>query len=255
MARAGALVLILFALLAGDAKAAQELPVYYVDGPLPTISEGAVGLLVPGAGPDTSREEALASLVRGQVRNSLRGGEPEGAPLISVSEFPERPAASYILVSLPEGGTQPNDRRYPVLVNAPGYSGILTSDSTRIPGLVSIADIAPTALGKKGALGSQPDSDPAGTLRALDARIDGHNDVRVPAGILAGVILLALALLWPEAGLLGFGSALLANLGLGLAEVSSFWPTLLVIGLAAAAGGPLLALVLRSDLETGLFLG
>ena len=68
------------------------------------------------------------------------------------------------------------------------------------------------------------------------------------------MILIALALLWPKAGLLGFGAALLANLALGLAEVSSFWPTLVVIGLAAAAGGPLLALALRSDLAVGLFL-
>jgi hypothetical protein len=54
--------------------------------------------------------------------------------------------------------------------------------------------------------------------------------------------------------LLGFGAALLANLALGLAEVSSFWPTLVVIGLAAASGWPL-AQVIRSDLEIGLFLG
>ena len=109
-------------------------------------------------------------------------------------------------------------------------------------------------MAEEGALGSQPDSDPAATLAALDARIDEHNDSRVPAGLLAGLILIALALLWPKAALLGFGAALLANLALGLAEVSSFWPTLAVIGLAAAAGGPLLALVLRSDLAVGLFL-
>ena len=77
---------------------------------------------------------------------------------------------------------------------------------------------------------------------------------RVPAGITAGVILLVLALLWPRAGLLGFGAALLANLALGLVAVSSFWPTLIVIGLAAA-GGWLLAVVLRSDFAIGLFLG
>src|SRR4029453_17107632 len=142
----------------------------------------------------------------------------------------------------------------PILVHAPGYRGVLTSDSTRIPGLVSIADIAPTALGEEGALGSQPDSNPAATLAALDKRIDGHNNSRVPAGITAGVVLLVLAVLWPRAGLLGFGAALLANLALGLAEGSSFWPTLVVIGLTAAAGGPLLALALRSDLAIGLFL-
>jgi hypothetical protein len=253
MARAAALALVLFALLAGDARAAQELPVYVVDGPLPS-SEGAFGLLVPGAGPEISREQALAALVRGEVRNSLRGDLPEEQPLISVDELVGAPEPPYILVALPKSGTQPNDKRYPVVVVAPGYRGILVSDSTRIPGLVSIADIAPTALGEEDALSSQSDSDPAGTLAALDDRIHEHNDSRVPAGLLAGLILIALALLWPKAGLLGFGAALLANLALGLAEASSFWPTVVVIGLAAATGGPLLALVLRSDLALGLFL-
>ena len=68
MTRAAALALVLFAVLAGDARAAQELPVYVVEAPLPS-TEGAYGLLVPGAGPDTSREQALAALVRGEVRN------------------------------------------------------------------------------------------------------------------------------------------------------------------------------------------
>src|SRR6187200_2819120 len=253
MPRAAALALVLFALLIGDARAADQIPVYVVDGPLPS-GEGSFGLLVPGAGPETSREQALAALVRGEVRNSLRGGPPEGQPTINVDELAGAPEPPFILVSLPQGGTQSNDKRYQVLVVAPGYRGILVSDSTRIPGLVSIADIAPTALGEEGALGSRPDSDPAATLAELDARIDGHNDSRVPASLLAAVILLALAVLWPKAGLLGFGAALLANLALGLAEVSSFWPTLVVIGLAAAAGGPLLALALRSDLAVGLFL-
>jgi hypothetical protein len=254
MARAAMLALLLFALAAGEARAAQQFQVYVVEEPLPSHSNGAVGLLVPGAGPETSREEALASLVRGEVRNSLRGGTPSGAPLIRVSELSGTPEPPYILVALPKGGTQPNDRRYPVVVVGPGYRGILTSDSTRIPGLVSIADIAPTALGEKDALGSRPDSDPTATLRDLDSRIAGHNDSRVPAGIVAGVVILVLALLWPSAGLLGFGAALTANLVLGLTEVSSFWPTLIAIGLAAAVGGPLLARALRSDLGIGIFL-
>ncbi len=257
MVRVAAVALVLFALIAGDARAAQEFKVYVIEGPVLDFAEGtngAVGLLVPGGGPDTSREQALASLIRGEVRNSLRGGEPAGPPLIRISDFSATPEPPYILVVLPKAGAQPNDRRYPVLVNGPGYKGILTSDSTRIPGLVSIADIAPTALGEEHALGSQPDADPAATLADLDARIDGHNNSRVPAGITAGVILLVLALLWPRAGLLGFGAALLANLALGLAGVSSFWPTLVVIGLGAASGW-LLARVIRSDLAIGLFLG
>jgi len=256
MARAAALALVVFALLAGDAQALQGgFNVYVVDGAFPT-HEGAAGLLAPGAGPETSREDALASLLRGEVQNSLRGPLPNGGQAINLAQlYGSPPKPPYIIVSLPKGGTQPNDRRYPILVSGPALrDGILVSDSTRIPGLVSIADIVPTALGKDGALSSQAESDPAATLADLDARIDDHNDSRMPAGLLAGLILVALALLWPKAGLLGFGTALLANLALGLAEVSSFWPTLVVIGLAAAAGGPLLAPALRSDLVIGLFL-
>jgi hypothetical protein len=254
MARAAALALVVFALLAADARASQEFKVYPASLPMANYPNGAIGLLVPGAGPETSRQAALEALVTGKVENSLRGETKGGPPLIALASPEVVPIGPRIYVGLPPEGAQPNDRRYLVVVIGKGYHGLLTSDSTRIPGLVSIADIAPTALGEEGALGSQPDSDPAATLAELDARIDGHNDSRVPAGIVAGVILIVLALLWPKAGLLGFGAALIANLALGLAEVSSLWPTLIVIGVAAAAGW-LFALVLRSDLAIGLFLG
>ena len=100
MARAAALALVLFAVLAGDARAADQLPVYVVDGPLVMTTRGALGLLVPGAGPETSREQALAALVRGEVRNSLRGGSPDGKPLINVDELARAPEPPYILVAL-----------------------------------------------------------------------------------------------------------------------------------------------------------
>ena len=252
MARAAALAFVLFSFIVGEAQATQLFRVSVVDQPLAAHPKGAIGLLVPGAGPDTSRAQALAALERGKVENSLRGGFPSGPKLIEIT--PASGEGPRIYVSLPAGGTQSNDRRYPVLVVGRGYHGILTSDSTRIPGLVSIADIAPTALGTDGKLGSQADDDPVATLNALDERIDGHNDARLPASIVAALPILALALLWPEAGLLAFGAVLGMNLLLGLGEVSDFWPVVIAIGLAAAAGGPLLALVLRSDLAVGLFL-
>jgi hypothetical protein len=255
MVRAAALALLAFSLLVGEARAAQDFQVQVVDLRLQNYPGAAVGLLVPGAGPDTSRREALAALVRGKVENSLRGGVPARSPRIQLAGSQERTSGPRILVSLPQDGPQPNDRRYVVVVYGPGYDGLLLSDSTRIPGLVSIVDLAPTALGEGGALRSRPDSDPAATLRDLDARIDGHNDSRLPASLLAGALVLVLALIWPRAGLLGFGAALLANLALGLAEVSSVPLMLATIGLAVAAGGPLLARYLRSDLELGLFLG
>ena len=48
------------------------------------------------------------------------------------------------------GRAQPNNRRFGVAVVGGGYHGVLTSPSTRIPGIVSIADIATTALGRYG---------------------------------------------------------------------------------------------------------
>jgi hypothetical protein len=250
--RAAALSLVIFSLMAGEAQATQSFDVRVTDLTLQDHPDAAVGLLVPGAGPETSHEQALAALLRGKVENSLRGGIPSGPAVIRLSSA-QSTTGRTILVTLPRGGTQPNDKRYVVVVTGPGYHGILTSDSTRIPGLVSIADIAPTALGQTGALGSQADSHPAQTLRELDARIDGHNKARLPASIAAAVIVLLLALWRPRAGLLGFGAVLAANLVLGLAEVSSFWPIQIVIALAALSG-LLLEIALRSELAMGLFL-
>src|SRR5687768_3671262 len=81
VARAAALVFALFVLMGGEAQATTfrvvVVPEYELGGIV-----GAVGLLVPGAGPETSEAMARAALVRGEVRNSLRGGLPEGPPLI-----------------------------------------------------------------------------------------------------------------------------------------------------------------------------
>ena len=216
---------------------------------------GAVGLLNPGAGPETSGELARAALVRGEVRNSLRGGIPSGPALLTVTsgELGDR-AGPAIYLGLPEGGRQPNDRRYPILVVAPGYEGLLTSSSTRIPGLVSVADVAPTALGREDRLGSQTASDPIGELRTLDRRIDQNNDVRLAATILVCALVLALALIVPRAAVPGLAAALLANLALGIVGVSSAWAVLAAFAVAVAVGGPILAAVLRSELALGSFL-
>jgi hypothetical protein len=247
------------ALMAGPAQATDLQVVVVPDFGLDDLEEaqrlGAVGLLNPGAGPETSRELAEASLIRGEVRNSLRGGTPSGPELVSVAEGALGSATGpAIYVGLPEGGLQPNDRRYPILVVGPGYEGLLTSESTRIPGLVSVVDIAPTALGREDGLGSKPAENAAGTLLDLDDRIDENNGVRLPAIILVCALVLALALLAPAAAIPGFAAALVANLVLGIAGVSDFWAVLVVLGLAVALGGPALSMLLRSPLALGGFL-
>jgi hypothetical protein len=162
------------------------------------------------------------------VVNFLRGRAPScERPLVRIVE--DAP----LRLELPRGGEQPNDRRYPIVLH--GERGLLTSDSTRIPGLVSIADVG------RGRLRVVAHDDPAGYLRSLDRRIAENGRARVPAFLLAAGVLLALALVAPRAAVAGFVAVLAANLALGAAGVSGLWAVLLTVGLAAAAGGPLLA--------------
>ena len=185
LSKAAVLVATALALLAGEARAeTQAFRVLVVPGlelaDLEALQQrAAVGLLVPGAGPRVSEEAALAGLERGTVRNSLRGGLPIGPVLISAGRADAVPGQGpTIVLGLPEGGDQPNDRRYPIAVIGPGFEGLLTSQSTRIPGLVSVADVAPTALGREDGLSSTPTNDAVAELEALDARIDENGSVR-----------------------------------------------------------------------------
>ena len=83
-----------------------------------------------------TRQSALNTLLTGEVESSLLGGAPAGTPLIELGVGPPPD----ILVVLPPAGRSENDR-YPIAVT-PGPRGVLTSTSTRIDGLVSLADVA-----------------------------------------------------------------------------------------------------------------
>jgi hypothetical protein len=152
---------------------------------------GAGGLLVPGAGPLVSRQSALAALVRGRVRNSIVGGRPAGAPRIVLGPRPN--ATVTISVALPPPGSHHNVRRYPIAIVGGGYRGRLVSRATRIPGLVGIADIAPTVEALEA--GRRPivtSTSPPVDLRRLDARLAAAHDSR-PAANTAVVVTLLLA--------------------------------------------------------------
>jgi hypothetical protein len=218
-------------------------------------SRGAVGMLAPGAGPTTSGAAARAALVRGEVRNSLRGGRPSGPVLIGFRMAAEPPTAGpAIVLGLPSGGEQANDRRYPIAVLAEGFRGLLVSDSTRIPGLVSIADVAPTALGTADGLDSRAEDGATDAVLELDARIRDNRVSGLAAGLVAAALLLVLAWLVPHAAVLGFATGLGANLLLGAAGISEPWIVVVAIGLAIAAGAPLLARLARSATAVGLVL-
>ncbi len=229
---------------------AQELRVVVVPGletgDLAALSDrGAIGLLVPDAGPETSGPRARAALERGAVRNSILGGLPEGETVVDVQTSATIPGGPAIVLGLPSGGEQPNDRRYPIAVLGDDYSGVLTSDSTRIPGLVSIVDVAPTAQGEDGALGSEADDDPLGTLAELDERIEANRDAKAAVLLISLAAIVAVAAFLPAAILPAFAAILLANLALGAVGSTEVWLDVLVVVLAVgvslflARAGPL----------------
>ena len=197
---------------------------------------GAVGLLVPDAGPRTSGARARAALERGAVRNSVLGGLPEGEARLDVETAGTVPSGPAIVLGLPTGGEQPNHRRYPIAVLGEGYRGVLTSDSTRIPGLVSIVDVAPTALGEDGALGSSADDDPLGTLEDLDERIEANRDAKTVVLLLSLALIVAVATFFPAGVLPTFAGVLLANLALGAIGATEAWiDALVLVGTVAAS--------------------
>jgi len=206
-------------------------------GDLAALAErGAVGLLVPDAGPETSAGRARAALERGAVRNSLLGEISGDEPLIEVETANAVPQGRAIVLALPRGERQPNDRRYAIAVLGGGYRGLLTSPSTRIPGLVSVVDVAPTSLGRGEALGSTASADPLAALRELDERIEANRDAKLVVLLLSLALIVALAVFLPSAVLPAFALVLLANLALGAAASTAVWVDALGVILAAGAG-------------------
>jgi hypothetical protein len=189
----------------------------------------ALGLLVPGAGPTVTREGALAALLRGRVEHDLLGGVPTGEPLIEL-DSPEPPE---ILVSLPPPGRSENDTRYPIAVL--GWNGLLTSDSTRIGGLVSITDVA------TGRLRVTADDDPTEALARLDDRIDRNDEIRLPLTLLLAAIVLVLAFVRPLLGVRAILIGLAANLWLDPAFAVAAAAAAVALPLGPACGAVLLA--------------
>jgi hypothetical protein len=188
-----------------------------VVGPAPP--GGAQGLLVPGVGPTVTRAEALA-LLRGQ----------------------SGPPGTTVYVTLPPPGRSHNTRRYPISVVGAGFHGLLTSTATRVPGLVSIADLD--------GLRSRPDPHPAQTLGTLDRRLAAAHDARnwATVTLMLTVLCFAGAALLTRSAYLARASvcALLAGLG-GALVLSALHSASLPAFAAVTIGGgfALAALPLR----------
>ena len=211
---------------------------------------GAVGVLVPGVGPTTNRRRALASLLRGAVVNARLGGVPRGPQLIGTNAATGIPTGHpEIVLALPKKGAPIlNDRRYPVAVLGRGCHGLLVSPTTRIPGLVSIVDIAPTALGHlRGSLSCEAAGDAGATARKLDRRIAANNVLKLPSLFVVAGIAVLLALFRPRAALATPPAALLATLVLGAVGPTDPWVLAVALGLLTFAGALLLGRVCRSE--------
>jgi hypothetical protein len=219
--------------------------------PASYADRGAVGLFVPGAGSAVSRERAFASLVRGRVVSSLV--DLGGKPMLRLSPTP---AATTIYVALPPPGTHHNVVRYPVAVVGPGYRGLLTSGSTRIDGLVSLADIAPTAqaiaAGRAPPIRARADRDAAKTLQRLDARLADAHAARTGATLVLVGWLVALAAIGFIAGsaIAGRAAVLVAPVALSTGLVLRAFgvddPTMVVVVLAIVTGAGSVLLAVRS---------
>jgi cytochrome c551/c552 len=220
--------------LFGAASAARAAPVIYVlpPGPIPpsAVREPfALGLYVPGAGGEISRASTIASLVRGKVENALLGGKPGGKPIAELY-FGVAPAGAQrpiVYVQLPPPGEHHNTKRYRIAFIGGGYNGILTSESTRIRGLVSVADIAPSLVdlraGRTPKIRSQRDNDTTQDLRELDARLARvHND-RGWVYVVVILMLAALVVIRPPTAVLFGAAAVTASLLLSWAGATRFW--------------------------------
>lgn len=189
------------ALLAAAAPARAQVRVQIAPSGREAVAHGAAGRLVPGRGPAFSREEALAAL----------GTLP-----------PARCPCPYtIFISLPRPGEHGYEGLEWLSISGPGYPAgeMLVSDRTRIPGLVSIYDLKPTAealdRGERPPVTAERTGDALPRLERLGERLDDAHRTREPAALALAAIVVGFALL----GLL-FRSALFARAALLAAPVA-----------------------------------
>ena len=230
----------------GASAGAEARPTIYVmppNGTFVTGEMGAAGLYVPGAGGTVSRAVAIAALRRGAVPSDL--GRAHGKILVDLAfGVPVQPLHPAVYVSLPPPGEHSNTKRYDVLIVGAGYRGILTSDSTRIRGIVSIADLAPTAValqeGRSAPIRAEPDRDAPEDLRRLDTRLARVHHDRGWAFATVVLTIIALTLFAPRAAAVGGAAAFTASLLLSWAGATRFGlviPALAAMTIALAVAG------------------
>jgi hypothetical protein len=206
-------------------------------GDLPQLAtEGAVGLLVPNAGPKTSQAAAFAGMVRGILYNT-RLPKPRDAVLIHVQRSQDIPAhGPVIVIGMPAPRLGANDRRYPIAVIGRGYHGLLMSSLTRLPGLVSMADVARTALQTPHSLTWRRDDGAVASSYRLESQIEVARQTTMPSSVLLLSLLVFIALLVPAGAPAAVGAALLANLALGWYPTGDTASRVILVGACTIAG-------------------
>ncbi len=233
--------------LSATAQAARPIAVVVVPPFDPAVhaTEGAVGLMVPASGGTVTRAGALAALERGKVRHALLGGTPTGKVLVVPASRPGARVTIYL--ALPPSGRTPNHTRYPVAVVGCGFHGLLTSSSTRVRGLISIADVAHAVVRlRRGGCDASPlgwhaSTDAPARLHELDRRI--HRVAKAQGWVLVAVLIAGgfLALIGEASGVAACVGFVVASLILSASHVLGFWPLILgVVGI-----GALFAIVFR----------
>ncbi len=249
-----------------EAAPAERVAVLVVPRSAPVFRSptAAHGLLIEGQGSRMTRRGALAALLRGKLENSLVGGVPGGSPLISLARAPARVT---FYVALPPTGTHHNVVRYPLAVVGPGYRGILVSSTTRLPGLLSIADVAPSvralARGERPQIRPRAEVDPLGNLARLDRRLDRSHDARVAAMVVLAALLTVFGLLTVATRSAALGRAaflaaplsVVAAVALSALEITTPWVVTLALALLGAAGALVGGVLLRPRLPLALGLG
>jgi hypothetical protein len=206
-------------------------------GDLPQLAtEGGVGLLVPNAGPRTGQAAAFAGMVRGILYNT-RLPWPRDSVLIHAQRSADIPATGpAIVIGLPPATDAPNDRRYPIAVIGHGYHGLLMSSLTQLPGLVSMADVARTALQTPHALTWRRDDGAVASSYRLESQIEVARTTTMPSSVLVLSLLVFIALLIPAGAPAAVGAALLANLALGWYPMGDTAGRVVLVGAFTVAG-------------------
>ena len=176
------------------------------------------------------------------------------------------PCEYTILLVIPPGPGPKGPARYPVRIYGGDYRGLLVSERTRVPGLVSFSDLEATVRAlerdETPPITSRSDLHAPEKVRELDVRLTQiHESARWAYWILAGAVaafsLAGLARrspLWGRAALFAAPIAMAAALALSALELSRPRTVAFVLIAAVALVAPLLAALTRRDRLFGVAL-